>query len=209
MAIHSFFTIQSPSEGIYKESGSKFLSFAYPVSSEDAIKSHLKALHRRYFDARHHCYAWILGPEKSHYRAFDDGEPAHSAGTPILGQIRSKNLTDVLVVVVRYFGGVKLGIGGLTHAYKSAAAGALGHAQIIEKEIYREYALEYSYDETNEVMRLVKSFDLTILHQEFKAECRLLVAVREIWRDPFLEKLELLKSLHHSIAVREIKKSSS
>src|SRR6186713_1623645 len=133
MPANSFFTITSASQGIYKEKGSKFLSFAYPVQSESDIKEHIAFLKSEYFDARHHCYAWMLGPERNHFRAFDDGEPNHSAGDPILGQIRSKNLTNVLVVVVRYFGGTKLGVGGLISAYKIAAEEALSKAVIIEK----------------------------------------------------------------------------
>src|SRR5689334_3258152 len=119
--IFSFLTIESVSEGIFKEKGSKFLAFAYPVSSESDIKLRLEELRKKYFDATHHCYAWMLGSDKKHFRAADDGEPNHSAGAPILGQIKSKNLTNVLVVVVRYFGGTKLGVGGLTQAYKAGA----------------------------------------------------------------------------------------
>src|SRR5689334_14470624 len=119
MSTYSILTLKSDGKGIYKEKGSKFLGFAYPVSSESEIKERIASLKSEYFDARHHCFAWILGPEKKQFRAFDDGEPNHSAGDPILGQIRSRNLTNVLVVVVRYFGGTKLGVGGLIAAYRA------------------------------------------------------------------------------------------
>src|SRR6202008_3622947 len=119
-------------------------------------------LKSEYFDARHHCYAWMLGPERNHFRAFDDGEPNHSAGDPILGQIRSKNLTNVLVVVVRYFGGTKLGVGGLIAAYKIAAEDALNNCAVIEKEVMKRIALSYEYAVTSDVMRLVKDFDMNI-----------------------------------------------
>jgi uncharacterized YigZ family protein len=121
MPVFSYLTIASPSEGSYKEKGSRFLAFAYPVSSETEIREKLESLKAQYFDARHHCYAWMLGPEKKHFRANDDGEPNHSAGDPILGQLRAMKLTNVLIVVVRYFGGTKLGVGGLISAYRSAA----------------------------------------------------------------------------------------
>ena len=129
MPLYSYHTLQDPEEGFYKEKGSKFLAFAYPVTTEKEIKERIDGLKAKYFDARHHCYAWMLGANKNHFRAFDDGEPNHSAGDPILGQIRSKGVTNVLVVVVRYFGGVKLGMGGLISAYKNAAQDVLGKAQ--------------------------------------------------------------------------------
>ncbi len=116
MNVFSFHTIEGPSEGLYKQLGNKFMAFAYPVSSEEEVKIKIETLKKKYFDAHHHCFAWTLGEDKRRHRAFDDGEPNHSAGDPILGQIKSKNLTNVLVVVVRYFGGVKLGVGGLMQA---------------------------------------------------------------------------------------------
>ncbi|MCP4460188.1 MAG: YigZ family protein, partial [Cytophagales bacterium] len=127
-----FFTIQSATSGEYKEKGSKFLAFAFSVSSEAEIKVHLDNLRKEYYDARHHCYAYVLGLENQSFRANDDGEPGHSAGDPILGQIRSFKLTNCLIVVVRYFGGTKLGVGGLVNAYKTAATGALSKSKKIE-----------------------------------------------------------------------------
>ena len=174
MAIFSYHTISQPAEGQFKEKGSRFLAFAYPVDSEVAIKETLSTVKKKYFDARHHCYAWTLGAEKKLFRAFDDGEPNHSAGDPILGQIRSKDLTNVLVVVVRYFGGVKLGVGGLISAYKTSAEEALNNALIIQKEVTGTIQLLYDYAATPEVMRLIKEFDLQIQSQNFEAECKII-----------------------------------
>jgi uncharacterized YigZ family protein len=161
----SFKTIQEPATGSYKEKGSKFLAFAYPVRSEAEIRERLEALKRKYFDARHHCFAWMLGPDKQKFRAFDNGEPNHSAGDPILGQIRSHELTNVLIVVVRYFGGVKLGVGGLIGAYRAAAADALDSATIIEEEVSEILEIGYEYSAVSEVMRLIKGNELKVLSQ--------------------------------------------
>ena len=195
MPAFSFQTIQQPGEGLYKEKGSKFLAFAYPVETELEIKERLDLLRKKYFDARHHCYAWMLGPDKNKFRASDDGEPNHSAGDPILGQIRSKDITNVLVVVVRYFGGVKLGVGGLISAYKLAAADALSQVVVIEKEVSEIFSLQYDYDATPDVMKLVKDHDLTIQQQEFQERCELHVGVTLKRKEGFLENLRLLKAL--------------
>jgi uncharacterized YigZ family protein len=200
MEVLSFQTITGPAEGIYKESGSKFLAFAYPVATEAEIKDRLEELRKTYYDARHHCYAWILGPDKSRFRAFDDGEPNHSAGDPILGQIRSKNLSNVLIVVVRYFGGVKLGVGGLIQAYKTAAEEALNNATIFEQEVTLKVLLHYPYEQTAEVMRLVKEFDLQVIRQQFLEECELQAEVKQKFFDSLSSKAELLKVTGHRIA---------
>lgn len=192
---YSYRTIESPSEGTYREKGSRFLAFAYPVTTEEAVKDHIQRLQKQYFDARHHCYAWMLGPEGKLFRAHDAGEPHHSAGDPILGQIRSKDLTDVLVVVVRYFGGVKLGVGGLINAYKSAAEDALNHAQVIEKEITDTIHITYSYAATPEVMRLVKEFDLHLVSQRFDAGCEMVAGYSLRNKEKLMEKLSLLKAM--------------
>jgi uncharacterized YigZ family protein len=194
MPVFSYQTIQTEAQGIYKEKGSKFLAFAYPVESEENVRQKLEVLKKEYFDARHHCYAYILGPEKTKYRTSDDGEPNHSAGDPILGQIRSKNLTDVLVVVVRYFGGVKLGVGGLISAYKSAAESALNAVAVIEKEVTVELNIQYDYQATPEVMRLIKEFDLIIKTQNFEETCTMTLDVSLKNKEALLEKIELLKA---------------
>jgi uncharacterized YigZ family protein len=191
--VFSYHTIQGPSTGIYKEKGSKFMAFAYPVSSEAEVKAVLAGLRKEYFDARHHCYAYVLGPEKNLYRASDDGEPNHSAGDPILGQIRSRQLTNVLVVVVRYFGGVKLGVSGLITAYKEAAADALQQAIIKEEEVTNIYTLTYDYAATPDVMKMVKDVDLDILNQSFDDRCQLQVRVRLRHQAALHERIEQLK----------------
>lgn len=199
MAIFSFRTILASSESLYKDSGSKFLAFAYPVRSEEDIKLKIEGLRKKYFDATHHCFAWVLGADKSRFRAVDDGEPNHSAGDPILGQIRSKELTNVLVVVVRYFGGTKLGVGGLIQAYKSATEEALNLAAIVEEDVTEKFLIRYPYDETSEVMRLVKEFDTKILKQEYLEDCLLVIEVKLINKDSLLTKVELLQALSHRI----------
>ena len=143
----TYLTIKRTSEGIFKEKGSKFLAFAFPVENEEEIKGHIDELKKKYYDARHHCFAFILGPDGAHYRANDDGEPNHSAGDPILGQIRSRNLTDTLVVVVRYFGGTKLGVPGLINAYKAATADALDNNEVVEKIVTKALLLHFNYSE--------------------------------------------------------------
>jgi uncharacterized YigZ family protein len=199
MPVFSYQTIEKPSEGFYKEKGSKFLAFAYPVASEVDIRERLSALKKTYFDARHHCYAWILGPEKRKNRVSDDGEPNHSAGDPIIGQIRSKDLTNVLVVVVRYFGGVKLGVGGLVSAYKMAAGEALNHASVISKEVFQPFCLTYDYPATPDVMKLVKEFDLRIIDQTFEMRCSMMGEVPLREKDSLASRIKLMIAL--SVAV--------
>jgi uncharacterized YigZ family protein len=174
-----YLTIQKPSEGSYKEKGSKFLAFAYGVKNEDMVKQHLDALKKAHHDARHHCYAWRLEPELTHYRVNDDGEPSGSAGKPIYGQIVSRDLTDILVVVVRYFGGTLLGVGGLINAYRSAASDALDRTHIIECRVYDIMKLEFAYDRMNEVMRVIKDFQLDTEAQQFDMDCSLTI---KIWK---------------------------
>jgi uncharacterized YigZ family protein len=194
-ATDTFLTISAPSEGFYKEKGSKFLAFAYPVLGEEDIKEYLDELRKQYYDARHFCYAYMLGKEQEVFRANDDGEPNHSAGDPILGQIRSANLTDILIVVVRYFGGTKLGVGGLITAYKIAAAEAIQNAEILEKIVSKPIYLELEYPEMNEVMRIIKEYELEIISQEMKLSCKFALSVRERDFEIVLEKLKLLEAL--------------
>lgn len=166
-----FKTIQTSSEGSYKEKGSKFLAFAYMVRDEESIKQHLAALRGQYHDARHFCYAWRLEPEKTRYRVNDDGEPSGSAGKPIFGQIVSRDLTDTLVVVVRYFGGTLLGVGGLINAYRTAAADALDHNKIIECKVYDQLKVEFEYEKMNAVMKVIKDIKLDMKEQKFDLKC--------------------------------------
>ena len=172
-------TLAGPSEGLYKEKGSKFLAFAYPVQSLDEIKAHLEQLRKDYFDARHHCYSYILGPRKDAFRANDDGEPSGTGGRPIHGQLLSADLTDTLIVVVRYFGGILLGASGLANAYKTAARDAIDHATIIEKTIDTRYRLLFAYEAMNDVMRILKEFDLKPENPNYALDCSLEVSVRQ------------------------------
>ncbi|MDE5575447.1 MAG: YigZ family protein [Bacteroidales bacterium] len=174
----TYLTLSAPAQGLYKEKGSKFLSFAYPVETEQEIKEIIEKLRKEYYDARHHCYAYVLGYRQEVYRANDDGEPSSTAGKPIYGQILSYGLTNVLVVVVRYFGGTKLGTSGLINAYKTATDDALAQAKTVEKTVMRQYELRFSYEQMNQVMRIVKDLRLQVLGQEADNECRMRVAVR-------------------------------
>lgn len=203
MEAFSYRTINAPATGEFKEKGSKFTAFVYPVSSEPEVKERIAELKKKYFDARHHCYAYILGADKTKFRAADDGEPNHSAGDPILGQIRSKNLTNVLVVVVRYFGGVKLGVGGLVSAYRTAAEEALKHTTIVEKEVLTQYRVRYPYTSTPDVMKLVKDFEIDIQQQSFEAECRMLMSISVRLKNLFEEKITLLNALGVSVSIEE------
>ncbi len=166
----TFLTIEKPSEGLYKEKGSKFLAFAYPVSTEEEIKKYIEALKKKYYDARHHCYAYVLGKDKEFFRANDDGEPSSTAGKPILGQLYSADVSNVLIVVVRYFGGKKLGASGLIVAYKTAAVEALNNAKIIPHILRKDLSVQCSFAEVDKVMRLAKNYDLDILDQRYSAE---------------------------------------
>ena len=166
----TFRTIQSMSEGLYKEKGSKFLAFAYPVDSLDEVKQILEQKRKEFYDARHVCYAYMLGAERTDFRANDDGEPSSTAGKPILGQINAAELTNILVIVVRYFGGILLGTGGLTVAYKAAAADAISNAEIVCKTITKKLHISFAYEQTNLAMRLIKELQLDIAERQFDAQ---------------------------------------
>lgn len=172
-------TIVSPTQGEYKELGSKFYAFAYPVNSEEEIKKNLSQLRKKYHDARHHCYAFIVGMENQYYRANDDGEPGHSAGDPILSQIRSFELTNTMVVVVRYFGGTKLGVSGLIRAYKTAAKEALSSAKIIEIFPGINISITHNYDATSQVEKLLRMLDINITEKCFTDKCILSAFVKK------------------------------
>jgi uncharacterized YigZ family protein len=201
--ITSFLTITGYAASEYKEKGSKFIGLAFPIASEEEVKNKLAEVRKKYFDARHHCYGYILGADKSKVRANDDGEPNHSAGDPILGQIRSKNLTNVLVIVVRYFGGTKLGVGGLITAYKAAAEAALNNTQIIEQQVKAVIIFSFGYDVTPVIMKLVKDFELTIIKQEFRDTCLLQAEVLLSLRNELLEKVRLLHATGSVFVVTE------
>ncbi|WP_276816046.1 IMPACT family protein [Segatella maculosa] len=166
-------------EGFYSEKRSKFLAFAHHVTSVDEVKTLLASYRKKYYDARHCCYAYVLGPERSVFRANDDGEPSSTAGKPILGQINSCGLTDVLIVVVRYYGGVNLGTGGLIIAYKTAASDALAHATIELRQVEEIVTFDFSYPMMNEVMHVVKEMQARIISQQFDNTCSITLRIRK------------------------------
>jgi uncharacterized YigZ family protein len=172
-------TIRMLSEGLYKEKGSKFLAFAHPVESASEVKTLLDAYRKTYYDARHVCYAYAIGADASETRANDDGEPSGTAGRPILGQIQSFGLTNVLVVVIRYFGGILLGTGGLVVAYKAAAAHSLQAADVLEKTVDVELSIHFEFPFMNDVMKLVKSLDAQILEQNYDTNCEMRLRIRK------------------------------
>lgn len=188
-------TLAAPSEGLYKEKGSKFLSFAYPVRTLDEVKTHLDQLRKDYFDARHHCYAYILGPRKDAFRANDDGEPSGTGGRPIHGQLLSADLTDTLIVVVRYFGGILLGASGLANAYKTAARDAIDHATIVERTIDCRYRLSFAYEAMNDVMRILKDFDLKPEQPQYDLQCSLEVGIRQSLSVRFYDAVQNLRTV--------------
>lgn len=172
-------TIIEKSEGLFKSRGSKFLSYAFPVKTEDEIKEILNQVKKEHHSARHHCYAWRLGTEEITFRANDDGEPSSTAGKPILGQLLSCELTNILVVVVRYFGGTLLGTSGLINAYRTAAAEAIKNAKIETRIIEEKFTLKFTYKEMNEVMQIIKQENLNISDTRFELRCELDFSVRK------------------------------
>ncbi len=174
-----FLTFAKYSEGIYKEKGSRFLAFAWPVTTEDEVKMHIKELKKTYFDARHHVYAFRLGADLKTFRCSDDGEPANSSGPPVLGQIQSANLTNVLIVVVRYFGGTKLGVPGLINAYRTAAADAIANNSIIEQFEQDRFTIRFDYGAMNDVMRVLKDENPQQSNQQFDNRCSIDISVRK------------------------------
>ncbi|HEU4717093.1 MAG TPA: YigZ family protein [Bacteroidia bacterium] len=188
-------TVSGPAEGIFKDRGSRFLGFIFPVADEDEVKEKIAALKKEHFGARHHCYAFRLGPARQHFRSNDDGEPSGTAGKPILGQIQSHDLTNVLIVVVRYFGGTLLGVSGLIAAYRGAAADAIAHADIIEKQVKEIYRLSFPYAAMNEVMKILKDNELGQWGQDFQLSCTLHFSVRRSNADAVLEKLKRIDDI--------------
>lgn len=186
-------TLEAPCEGLYKKKGSRFLSFGFPVTTEEEIRLRLGLMKKKFFDARHICYAYRLGPNGEPWRANDNGEPSSTAGKPILGQLVSFELSDVLMVVVRYFGGIKLGTGGLINAYRAAARDALAHAVVVEKRVLETVELQFSYGQTDKVMKAVHDTQATLIEQTFGEgllPCRLVVKVAPQDKQALLSALE-------------------
>ena len=197
--IDTYKTIEKVSEGYFKDKGSKFLAFLYPVKTEDEIRQILVQIKKEHHSARHHCYAWRLGTENITFRANDDGEPSSTAGKPILGQLQSFGVTQALLVVVRYFGGTLLGVSGLISAYRNAAADALNNALIVERIVENEYFLDFTYKELNDVMQILKQENLSIHQTWFEEDCRLLFSVRK-------SEVEKIEQIFHNFYGVEIKK---
>ena len=195
-------TIAAPvEEVIFKEKSSKFLGYAFPVTSEEEIKAHLEAVKKAHFSARHWCYAWQLGYGRhQRYRANDDGEPNNTAGIPIYGQIQSFELTNILVIVVRYFGGIKLGVGGLVQAYKTTAQLTLQETEIEEKLITEELVINFDYPLMNKVMRVVKEQNLTVTAQHLTETCELHLAIRQ---SDYAKIEEIFNNLYGVLVVRD------
>ncbi|EKT3963040.1 YigZ family protein [Flavobacterium psychrophilum] len=176
----TYFTINKPAtEVLFKEKNSKFFGYTFPITSEEDVKRHIENLKKQHFSARHWCYAYQIGTDKIQYRANDDGEPNNSAGMPIYGQIQSYNVTNILVVVVRYFGGIKLGVGGLITAYKTTAQMALDESEIIEKTINIHFVVGFDYKNMNKVMRVIKEKNITIVSQKMEESCQIEIASRK------------------------------
>ena len=196
--------LSSESKGIYKEKGSKFIAYAFPVHSNEDIREKIQKIKKEEYAARHHCYAYILHANKSEKRANDDGEPSSSAGKPILGRISSNNLTNTLVIVARYFGGVKLGIPGLINAYKTATSNAISATEIISQRIKKEYEITFNYTQINSVMRIIKKYNLEIKDTSFKIECKLIFSVRKSKS----EEIEHVLKRNHELGIKTIKNIS-
>lgn len=188
-------TISKASEGMYKEKGSKFISFAFPVRSEIDVKEKLEEVRKSYHDARHHCYAYRLGFDKMTYRVNDDGEPSGTAGKPIFGQFLSNDLTDILVIVVRYFGGTKLGVSGLIRAYKTATIEALNENSFVEKKVLDVYQVNFDYEQMNDVMKILKEDEINQIDQLFDLKCMVKFSVRKKYTNDVYERFRNIKNL--------------
>lgn len=194
-------TIEADAEALFKEKSSKFLSFAYPVTTEEQIRERLEVLYKKYYDATHHCYAWRLGPRGEAFRANDDGEPSSTAGKPILGQLLSNEITDCLIVVVRYFGGTKLGVSGLIDAYKTSAAEVIAAAKVVERTVDDRIEVRFSYMAMNEVMKIVKDLQPKIVEQCFDNLCTMTLTIRQSQSKQLLARLSKVEGAQAEIVI--------
>ena len=192
-------TIDGPVTGEFRDRGSKFLAFAYPIRTEEDAKIHLQTLRGEHPRANHHCFAWRLGLDRNHYRVSDDGEPSGTAGRPILNTLYSKEITNVLVVVVRYFGGTLLGVPGLINAYKVATVEALQNAVIVSKTVNESYRIDVGFERLNDVMRLIKEQQLTVLNQSFESECRIDIELRRTLVNAVIGRLEKMEGVRVTV----------
>ena len=198
MTSDTYQTIAAPSEGIYTEKRSKFIAMALPVHTVDEVKTMLDTYQKKYYDARHVCYAYMLGHERKDFRSNDNGEPSGTAGKPILGQINSHNLTDILVIVVRYFGGIKLGTSGLITAYRAAAAQAIGAAMVVQKTVDVELSFFFEYPMMNDVMRIVKEEGPSIVSQGYDTDCSMTLRIRRSLMPRLRQRLAKVETLRMS-----------
>ena len=192
----TFKTVKDIAQGIYTDKKSKFVAYAIPVQTVEDVKTELEKYKKQYYDARHICWAYMLGADRKEFRANDDGEPSGTAGKPILGQINSNELTDILILVVRYFGGIKLGTSGLIVAYKEAAIEAIANAEIIEKTVDIETSFIFEYPFMNDVMKIVKDIEPTILEQKFEMDCFMSLRIRKSLYDQLISRLKKVESLY-------------
>ena len=195
MEVNSYKTIKTLSQGVFKDKGSKFISFAYPVSEQDAVKPIIDELKKKYRDASHHCYAYMIGYKRETYRVNDDGEPSGTAGKPILGQINSAGLTNVLIVVVRYFGGTLLGTSGLINAYKCAAANAINVAEITERFVKDYYQIKFPYESLSQVMKVLKEENVGITNQSFDISCSMIIDFKILNGTGIVDKLSRINGM--------------
>ena len=196
MADDSYKTIKALSEGYYTEKRSRFISYAIPVRTVEEVKAQVEKYRKQYYDARHVCWAYMLGPEHSVFRANDDGEPSSTAGKPILGQIRSNELTDILVVVIRYFGGIELGTSGLIVAYRTAAAEAIAAAEVEERTVDEEVTVAFEYPYLNGIMRIVKEENPVIVSQQFEMDCKMTLRIRKGAKERLKARLQKVESAY-------------
>ncbi len=191
----SYLEVVGSSQGLSKEKGSKFIAYIFHIKDEDDVKTRMAEVRKKEYSARHHCYAYILNADKSIQRDSDNGEPSNTAGKPILGQILSNDLTNTLIIVVRYFGGVKLGVGGLINAYRSAAEDALQNIAIKKRYIKEVFVVYFQYPEMNNVMRIVKDLNLDVMRQKFEIECELIFSIRKSQS----EQMQSIFALNHKV----------
>lgn len=188
-------TIIGETRSTFRDKGSKFIGIALPVGTETEIKKHLEKIRKEFFDATHHCYAYVLGPDKASWRENDDGEPSGTAGRPIRGVILSSDLTNILIIIIRYYGGTKLGVSGLINAYRTCAKSALENANIMTRKVHEGYELRYRYEQMNEVMRVIKEMKAEIIFTDFGEECKLKCSIRKNDSGTFLEKIAQITKL--------------
>jgi uncharacterized YigZ family protein len=197
MESDTYLTIKDFSQGLFKEKGSRFIALAYPVTSQEEIKTILQNIRKEHHAARHHCFAWILGQKRQTYRVSDDGEPSGTAGKSILGRINAFELTNILIIVVRYFGGKLLGVSGLINAYRSAAEAAINNSQIAEMSIMDYFELIFSYSSINDVMKIIKDNEISQSDQKFELECRMTINFKTSDRENILNALTRIEGLRY------------